>query len=55
MSFEETMDAIARGVEVLGIVTLVLGLAAASSVAGSPWSGSRWRGGLPDRPNRVRA
>jgi uncharacterized membrane protein len=29
MGFEEAMDAIARGVEVLGIVTLVLGLAAA--------------------------
>ena len=29
MSFEEAMDAIARGVEVLGIMTLVLGLAAA--------------------------
>ena len=29
MSFEEAMDAIARGVEVLGILTLVLGLAAA--------------------------
>jgi hypothetical protein len=29
MSFEEVMDAIARGVEVLGILTLVLGLAAA--------------------------
>jgi uncharacterized membrane protein len=29
MSFEEAMDAIARGVEVLGIITLVLGLAAA--------------------------
>jgi uncharacterized membrane protein len=29
MGFEEAMDAIARGVEVLGILTLVLGLAAA--------------------------
>jgi uncharacterized membrane protein len=29
MSFEEAMDAIARGVEVLGIATLVLGLVAA--------------------------
>ena len=29
MGFEEAMDAIARGVEVLGIMTLVLGLAAA--------------------------
>jgi hypothetical protein len=29
MGFEETMDAIARGVEIIGIMTLVLGLAAA--------------------------
>jgi uncharacterized membrane protein len=29
MGFEEAMEAIARGVEVLGIVTLVVGLAAA--------------------------
>jgi uncharacterized membrane protein len=29
MGFEQTMDGIARGVEVIGIVTLVLGLAAA--------------------------
>ena len=29
MGFEQTMDAIARGVEIIGIVTLVLGLAAA--------------------------
>ena len=34
MSFEEAMDAIARGVEVLGILTLVLGLAAALVRAG---------------------
>ncbi len=34
MGFEEAMDAIARGVEVLGIVTLVLGLAAALVRAG---------------------
>jgi uncharacterized membrane protein len=34
MSFEEAMDAIARGVEVLGIATLVLGLAAALVRAG---------------------
>jgi uncharacterized membrane protein len=34
MSFEEAMDAIARGVEVLGIVTLVLGLATALVRAG---------------------
>jgi uncharacterized membrane protein len=29
MGFEQTMDAIARGVEIIGIVTLVLGLAVA--------------------------
>ena len=29
MGFEQMMDAIARGVESIGIVTLVLGLAAA--------------------------
>ena len=34
MGFEQTMDAIARGVEILGIVTLVLGLAAALVRAG---------------------
>ena len=34
MGFAEAMDAIARGVEVLGIVTLVLGLAAALVRAG---------------------
>ena len=34
MGFEEAMDAIARGVEVLGIVSLVLGLAAALVRAG---------------------
>src|SRR6266540_6092764 len=34
MGFEETMDAIAKGVEVLGIATLVLGLAAALVRAG---------------------
>jgi uncharacterized membrane protein len=34
MGFEQTMDAIARGVEVLGIATLVLGLAAALVRAG---------------------
>jgi uncharacterized membrane protein len=34
MSFEQTMDAIARGVEVLGIATLVAGLAAAVVRAG---------------------
>ena len=34
MGFEQAMDAIARGVEVLGIATLVLGLAAALVRAG---------------------
>jgi uncharacterized membrane protein len=34
MGFEEAMDAIARGVEILGILTLVLGLAAALVRAG---------------------
>jgi uncharacterized membrane protein len=34
MGFEEAMDAIARGVEVLGILTLVVGLAAALVRAG---------------------
>jgi len=34
MGFEEAMDTIARGVELLGIVTLVLGLAAALVRAG---------------------
>jgi hypothetical protein len=34
MGFEEAMDAIARGVEVLGIMTIVLGLAAALVRAG---------------------
>jgi uncharacterized membrane protein len=34
MGFEQTMDAIARGVEILGILTLVLGLAAALVHAG---------------------
>jgi len=34
MGFEEAMDVIARGVEGLGIVTLVLGLAAALARAG---------------------
>ena len=34
MGFEEAMDTIARGVEVLGILTLVLGLAAALVRAG---------------------
>src|SRR5215213_8818309 len=34
MGFEQTMDAIARSVEIIGIVTLVLGLAAALVRAG---------------------
>jgi hypothetical protein len=34
MGFEQTMDAISRGVEIIGIVTLVLGLAAALVRAG---------------------
>jgi uncharacterized membrane protein len=34
MGFEETMDAIAQGVEILGILTLVLGLAVALVRAG---------------------
>jgi hypothetical protein len=29
MSFEQTMDDIARGVEILGVTTVVVGLAAA--------------------------
>jgi uncharacterized membrane protein len=34
MGFEEAMDAIAQGVEILGIITLVVGLAAALVRAG---------------------
>ena len=41
MGFEQTMDAIARGVEFLGIVTLVLGLAAALVRAGLVLTGGR--------------
>ena len=41
MGFEQTMDAIARGVEIIGIVTLVLGLAAALVRAGLVLSGGR--------------
>jgi uncharacterized membrane protein len=41
MGFEEAMDAIARGVEVLGIVTLVLGLAAALVRAGLALAGGQ--------------
>ena len=39
MGFEQTMDAIARGVEIIGIVTLVLGLAAALVRAGLALTG----------------
>jgi hypothetical protein len=38
MGFEEAMDAIARGVEILGILTLVLGLRQPLSVLGWHWS-----------------
>jgi uncharacterized membrane protein len=41
MGFEQTMDAIARGVEVIGIVTLVLGLAAALVRAGLVLTGGQ--------------
>jgi uncharacterized membrane protein len=41
MGFEQTMDAIARGVEVIGIATLVLGLAAALVRAGIVLTGGR--------------
>jgi uncharacterized membrane protein len=41
MDVEETMDAIARGVEILGILTLVLGLAAALVRAGLALLGGR--------------
>jgi hypothetical protein len=41
MGFEEAMDAIARGVEVIGILTLVLGLAAALVRAGLVLVGGR--------------
>jgi uncharacterized membrane protein len=41
MGFEEAMDAIARGVEVVGIVTLVLGLAAALVRAGLALAGGQ--------------
>jgi uncharacterized membrane protein len=34
MGFEQAMDAVARGVEIIGIVTLILGLAAALVRAG---------------------
>jgi uncharacterized membrane protein len=41
MDFEESMDAIARGLEVIGILTLVLGLAAALVRAGLALRGVR--------------
>jgi uncharacterized membrane protein len=41
MGFEESMDAIARGVEVIGILTLVLGLAAALVRGGLALLGGR--------------
>jgi uncharacterized membrane protein len=41
MGFEQTMDAIARGVEIIGIVTLVLGLAAALVRGGLVLTGRR--------------
>jgi uncharacterized membrane protein len=45
MGFEEAMDAIARGVEVLGILTLVLGLAVALVRAGLALAGGRGQEG----------
>jgi hypothetical protein len=39
MGLEQTMDAVARGVEVVGIVTLVVGLAAAVVRAGAVLAG----------------
>ena len=53
MGFEQTMDAIARGVEIIGIVTLVLGLAAALVRAGLALTGGQGGGGLPDRPDGL--
>ena len=41
MGFEEAMDAIAQGVEILGILTLVLGLAVALVRAGLALAGGR--------------
>jgi uncharacterized membrane protein len=41
MGFEQTMDAIARGVEIIGIVTLILGLAAALVRAGLALTGGQ--------------
>ncbi|HEX8860304.1 MAG TPA: DUF1622 domain-containing protein [Actinomycetes bacterium] len=41
MGFEDAMDAVARGVEVLGILTLVLGLAAALVRGGLALRGGR--------------
>ena len=44
MGFEEAMDAIAQGVEILGILTLVLGLAVALVRAGLALAGGRGGG-----------
>ena len=41
MGFEQTMDGIARGVEIIGIVTLVMGLAAALVRAGLVLTGGQ--------------
>jgi uncharacterized membrane protein len=41
MGFEQTMDVIARGVEIIGIVTLVMGLAAALVRAGLGLTGGQ--------------
>jgi uncharacterized membrane protein len=41
MGFEQTMDVIARGVEIIGIVTLVMGLAAALVRAGLVLTGGQ--------------
>jgi uncharacterized membrane protein len=52
MGFEQTMDAIARGVEIIGIVTLVLGLAAALVRAGLVLSSGQ--GGVEEAYRIVR-
>ena len=52
MGFEQTMDAIARGVEIIGIVTLVLGLAAALVRAGLVLTSGQ--GGLEEAYRIVR-
>ena len=41
MGFEQTMDVIARGVEIIGILTLVMGLAAALVRAGLVLTGGQ--------------